>query len=376
MAKQGDFAMSPTEKKLAEPLMNLLAPENTKGRKELVINTPGEAIYETFAGDWERIETPELTQAALLDILRLFADRYNESYNVKNPILSFRLPGGHRAQVVAGEQNQMGFSMAIRLFNEREFTIDDYMLSEKDKKDIIDAVQNHKTLLISGGTGSGKTSFMNVILQYVPKEERVLTLEDVRELKVPLHNWVALTFSSGEKKDNAPDINALLNAALRMRPDRILLGEIRKENAFTFCSAINTGHAGSMATIHANDPKSAIDAVINRVLLNGDTMESAINVLRRQLVSDIYGVIQLNRVKGGVRGYFQCLAEEGDLEKYDGEGGVAEPFADHSAEHEEENGHSTEQPAAQPAPVTPVDRPQEKPATMSGADLLKTLTNK
>jgi len=237
----------------------------------------------------------------------LFADRYNESYNVKNPILSFRLPGGHRAQVVAGEQNQMGFSMAIRLFNEREFTIDDYMLSEKDKKDIIDAVQNHKTLLISGGTGSGKTSFMNVILQYVPKEERVLTLEDVRELKVPLHNWVALTFSSGEKKDNAPDINALLNAALRMRPDRILLGEIRKENAFTFCSAINTGHEGSMATIHANNPATALDAVINRVLLNGDTAESALGVLRRQLIADIYGVVKLKREGARISAYLHKL---------------------------------------------------------------------
>ncbi len=372
MARQGDFAMSPTEKKLIEPLFKLLDPESIKGRKELVINAPGQAIYETFAGEWETIEAPELTQQALMDILRLFADRYNESYNVKNPILSFRLPGGHRAQVVAGEQNQMGFSMAIRLFNEREFTIDDYMLSEKDKKQIIDAVQNHKTILISGGTGSGKTSFMNVILQYVPKDERVLTLEDVRELKVPLYNWVALTFSSGEKKDNSPDINALLNAALRMRPDRILLGEIRKENAFTFCSAINTGHAGSMATIHANDPKSAIDAVINRVLLNGDTMESAINVLRRQLIADIYGVVQLNRVKGGVRGYFQVLAGENDLEQYDGEGGVAEPFADHTAEGaaatEEENEHKKEQPVSQTS---------EKPAgTLSGADLLKTLTNK
>lgn len=373
MARQGDFAMSPTEKKLAGPLLNLLAPDNIRGRKELVINTPGEALYETFAGEWERVETPELTMQTLLDILRLFADRYNESYNVKNPILSFRLPGGHRAQIVAGEQNQMGFSMAIRLFNEREFTIDDYMLSERDKKAIIDAVQGHKTLLISGGTGSGKTSFMNVILNYVPADERVLTLEDVRELKVPLHNWVALTFSSGEKKDNSPDINALLNAALRMRPDRILLGEIRKENAFTFCSAINTGHAGSMATIHANDPKSAIDAVINRVLLNGDTMESAINVLRRQLVNDIYGVVQLNRVKGGVRGYFQVLNAEDDLEQYDGEGGVAEPFA----EHESDNIPLQKEPEAMAAQQHTRAPQQEEPKKgLSGADLLKTLTNK
>jgi len=95
-----------------------------------------------------------------------------------------------------------------------------------------------------------------------------------------------------------------------MRPDRIILGEIRKENAFTFCSAINTGHNGSMATIHANDPRSALDAVINRVMLNGDTTESAIAVLRRQLVNDIYGVVQLDRTKQGIVGYFTKLKEE------------------------------------------------------------------
>jgi Flp pilus assembly CpaF family ATPase len=95
-----------------------------------------------------------------------------------------------------------------------------------------------------------------------------------------------------------------------MRPDRIILGEIRKENAFTFCSAINTGHAGSMGTIHANDPKSALDAVINRVMLNGDTTESAIAVLRRQLINDIYGVVQLDRTKQGIVGYFTQLKKE------------------------------------------------------------------
>ena len=92
-----------------------------------------------------------------------------------------------------------------------------------------------------------------------------------------------------------------------MRPDRIILGEIRKENAFTFCSAINTGHEGSMATIHANNPATALDAVINRVLLNGDTSESALGVLRRQLIADIYGVVQLTREGARISAYFHKL---------------------------------------------------------------------
>jgi pilus assembly protein CpaF len=92
-----------------------------------------------------------------------------------------------------------------------------------------------------------------------------------------------------------------------MRPDRILLGEIRKENAFAFCSAINTGHEGSMATIHSNSPDAALDAVVNRVMLNGEIADSALNVLRRQLEADIYGVVQLTREGPRVTGQFKVL---------------------------------------------------------------------
>ena len=129
-------------------------------------------------------------------------------------------------------------------------------------------------------------------------------------------------FAKAGGLDRQAAVNELLNACLRMRPDRILLGEIRKENAFTFCSAINTGHAGSMATIHANDPDAALDAVINRVLLNGDTSESAINILRSQLKNDIYGVVQLERRGAQVHGYFKVLKENLD-----------DPFAAGVVEH-------------------------------------------
>jgi pilus assembly protein CpaF len=87
------------------------------------------------------------------------------------------------------------------------------------------------------------------------------------------------------------------------------MGEIRKENAFGFCSAINTGHAGSMATIHSNNPESAIDAVLNRVLMNGEALESTMNILRRQLMEDLHGVVQLNRKKGKVVGYYKEIKD-------------------------------------------------------------------
>lgn len=306
-----DYIFSPQQKRIMEPFMKYLEPEFTQGKKELVINTPGEIGFEDYSGKWHFQKAPELTQEMMMDIMKMLAEYRGLEFSLNNPILSFMMPGGHRAQVVAGLQNPKKFSMAIRIHHkEKDFTLDDYKMTEEDKQAVIAAVKGKKTLLISGGTGSGKTTFMNAILRYVGEDERLVTIEDVLELKVPQHNACSFTFAGASKDSDGPDVTDILNACLRMRPDRILLGEIRQENAFTFCSAINTGHAGSMATIHANDPKSAIDAVINRVMLNGDASETAMGVLRRQLETDIYAVVQLNRVEGGVEGYFQILDPE------------------------------------------------------------------
>lgn len=310
MANERSFVLSPTAKRACEPLLRYLEPERSKDLKELVINRPGQVGLEHMSGEWEFINDPALTHDALYQMMNILGEATGQAFNVANPILSCRLPGGHRAQFVAGQQNARQFSLCVRIAHEREFSLDAFDISAEDKQAIIDAVTNKKTVLISGGTGSGKTTFMNALIKYIPDDERLVTIEDVAELKVPQENvcqFLFANFAKSQNDDRQSAVNELLNACLRMRPDRILLGEIRKENAFTFCSAINTGHRGSMATIHANDPDSALDAVINRVLLNGDTTESAIQILRRQLVSDIYGVVQLERRKNSVHAYFKIL---------------------------------------------------------------------
>ncbi|MFZ2620078.1 MAG: ATPase, T2SS/T4P/T4SS family [Alphaproteobacteria bacterium] len=321
-----ELILSPAEKQVAEPLLKFLRAPYITAKKELVVNRPGQVGFEKYDGSWEFMDAPELTADALVAIMSLLADRTNQTYNVANPILSVKLPGGHRAQFVAGNQNISRFSLCVRLQTEREFTLESYIMTAEDRTAIEDAVRGKKTILISGGTGSGKTSFMNAIVNFIPADERLMVLEDVPELKVPHINACGFLFANFAKSggmDRQAAVNELLNACLRMRPDRIIMGEIRKENAFTFCSAINTGHAGSMATVHANDPKAAIDAVINRVLLNGDTTESAIQILRSQLVSDIYGVVQLERRKDGVHAYFKVLQEN-----------KADPFAAGVAEQQ------------------------------------------
>lgn len=301
-AYAAQHTLNPVSARMLAPLTRYLDGEKYS---EIIINHPGEIMLETHEGEWETHPEPSLTLPVLEDIARTIANMANQLFTPGNPIMTCKMPGGHRVQIVAGYHAPQGFTMAIRLKKERNYAFEEFDLPEADRAAVVDAVKNRRTILISGGTGTGKTSFLNAILPFIPQDERLVTLEDVPELKVPHHNWAQMVFASDDTGLGAQDISEVLNACLRMRPDRIILGEIRKENAFTFCSAINTGHNGSMATIHANNPKAAIDAVLNRVLLNGDTLESTMNILRRQLLDDLQGVVQLTRRKAHVTGYFR-----------------------------------------------------------------------
>ena len=294
--------LNPVAARSLAPLVKYLDGEKYS---EIIVNHPGEIMLESHEGEWETHPEPTLTVSALEDIARTLANMANQLFTPGNPIMTCKMPGGHRVQVVAGYHAPQGFTMAIRLKKERIYTFEQFEMHPAERAAVVDAVKSRKTILISGGTGTGKTSFLNAIIPFIPAEERLVTLEDVPELKVPHHNWAQMVFASDDTGLGAQSINDVLNACLRMRPDRIILGEIRKENAFTFCSAINTGHNGSMATIHSNNPKAAIEAVMNRVLLNGDALESTMNVLRRQLLDDLQGVVQLTRHKARVTGYFR-----------------------------------------------------------------------
>jgi type IV secretion system protein VirB11 len=310
MSERGEIILSPVEKQLVAPFLKWLAPDKISGKKELVINRPGQIGFEAYDGTWTFFEDESLNYDTLFATMNLLAERTGQTFNMANPILSVKLPGGHRAQFVCGQQNARKFTLGVRLANEREFDLTAYVMEDSERQQLIENIQQQKTLLISGGTGTGKTSFMNACLKYVPMSDRLVVLEDVPELRIAHDNvchFLFANFSRGAEGGRQAAVNDLLNATLRLRPDRIIMGEIRKENAFTFCSAINTGHQGSMATIHANSPSAAIDAVINRVMLNGDTSESAMQILRRQLEGDIAGVAQLERIPGKVKATFHRL---------------------------------------------------------------------
>jgi type IV secretion system protein VirB11 len=313
MPERGELILSPAEKKMAEPLLKWLAPDKIARKKELVVNRPGQIGFESYEGTWTFFEDESLEQTTLMSVMTLLADRTGQTFSMANPILSVKLPGGHRAQFVAGQQNARHFTLCVRLANEREFDLTAYEMPDDQRNLLVKCIQDKKTILISGGTGTGKTTFMSACMKFIPLTDRLVVLEDVPELRYPHDNTCHFLFANfakgndGSAGHRVQSVNDLLNATLRLRPDRIIMGEIRKENAFTFCSAINTGHEGSMATIHANSPSAAIDAVINRAMLNGDTTESAMNMLRRQLEADIWGVAQLERKGHGVAASFKSL---------------------------------------------------------------------
>lgn len=296
-------------KKYLLHLQKYLEREDVDQIKEIVINKPMEVGLE-YADGWKWVEDPALTQDQLDDIARMLANRSGQLFHPGNPILSVKMPGGHRVQIVAGFNAPSGFVFAMRLARKENFTLEDFDMDPDERERVKELAISQKTMLISGGTGTGKTSFLNALIPSIPDHERLITMEDVPELKIPHRNWAPLIFSGGSGTVGDQGVVSLLNACLRLRPDRIILGEIRKENAFAFCSAINTGHEGSLATIHANNPKMAIEAVINRVLMNGDLPDSAITTLKRQLLDDIYAVVQLKRVGPRVQAYIKELSPE------------------------------------------------------------------
>jgi len=239
------------------------------------------------------------------------------------PLLAATLPSGDRVQVVAPPATRRHFALAIRKHTIGDLTLSDYARagalnsvrridhssdSETNARllDLLDAgeiqsflsgaVRAGKTILISGGTASGKTTFLNALLKEVPAHERVIVIEDTPEIHVSQSNAVGLVAVRGELGEARVDTEDLLKAALRMRPDRLLVGEIRGPEAFSFLRAINTGHPGSMTTVHADSPRGAFEQIAFMALQAGANLTRTDVLDYAHSVIDI--VIQLTRANG------------------------------------------------------------------------------
>ncbi|MUK91890.1 hypothetical protein GNP80_05500 [Aliivibrio fischeri] len=241
-------------------------------RKDLVeicINKEGEILLETNKGKWESKKDAKLTIEALRMLTKTMATMSGQEFTVTTPMYSGRIPNyNYRIQTNIGAQVESGIAISIRIGQSTVYPINSYMDDEKANR-LIQLVKEGKTILVCAGTGCGKTTFLNSLLVHIPLEQRIITIEDTRELIVPHHNVVNML-----KSKTGTDVAKLgyadfINACMRMRPDRILLGEIDIENSMIFLNLANSGHSGSISTIHAYTPEEAMNKLCLNASLSG-----------------------------------------------------------------------------------------------------------
>lgn len=295
---------------------------------EIAVNRPGQVYVERIGAEhMAHFAVPALTSAEIVNVGERIAAATSQFISPANPMLSATLPSGERIQVVLPPAAPDGGAISIRRQVVSNFTLSDYRdsgsfdgvsvaiggLSKTDRLLIEDldrndayafvkrAIASRVTILISGGTSSGKTTFLNACLKSVDPDERIITLEDTRELFPPHENAVHLLASRGNQGTANVTIASLLEAALRMRPDRLLVGEVRGAEAFSFLRAINTGHPGSMSTVHADTPLGAYEQLAMMVAQSGMSSGYSKADLIAYIQNVIPVVIQLRR-DGGRRG--------------------------------------------------------------------------
>ncbi len=313
----------------AQPLLFLgafLAPLEDALRRgdvtDIYVNRPGELWLETTTGGLERHDSPELDDAALWRLARQIAAASDQGISREHPLLAATLPDGARVQVCAPPATRGHVTVAIRKHVVPDLTLGDYVASgafakvgeaaltqQRIDRELADqlaagdvtgflasAVRTRKSILISGGTATGKTTLLNAMLKEAPQDERLILIEDTPEIQLIHPNAVGLVAVRGKLGEAAVTSADLLEAALRMRPDRIIMGEIRGVEALSYLRAVNTGHPGSISTVHASSPSGAIEQL---ALIAG---QSGSELRREEVIAYVRAtidvIVQLGRIDG------------------------------------------------------------------------------
>lgn len=294
---------------------------------EIIVNRPGELWVEDAAcAGMQRIEDPAIDDVLLQRLAEQVARVSHQGINREHPLLAATLPDGARIQLCGPPATRRHWALAIRRHRMLDLPLDAYdhgailptpeTSSPDPSKEPIaflrDAIKRRRTILISGGTSTGKTTFLNAMMREIPLDERIVLIEDTAELKLPGLNGVGLIAVKGELGEAKVSADDLVQAALRLRPDRIVLGELRGHEAISFLRAINTGHPGSFSTVHANSPRGALEQIAFMALQSGvgisrrETLEYAASVI------DL--VVQLDRTGGQRR--IAAITDTKDLITY------------------------------------------------------------
>lgn len=288
---------------------------------DIYVNRPGEIWIETLGGDIERHQAPEVTEALMWRLARQIASVTHQGINREHPLLAARLPDGARVQIVAPPATRGPMAVAIRKHVSADLTLADYddrgAFASTRGADAADfreaelkrlyksgdwarflgaAVRTRKTIVVAGGTSTGKTTFLNALLREIEPAERLILIEDTPELVIRQENAIGLVAVRGALGEARVTADDLLLASLRLRPDRIILGELRGAEALTFLRAINVGHPGSLTTVHADSPARAVEQLALMVLQSGTQLrrEDIMNYVEQAV--DIF--VQLERRDG------------------------------------------------------------------------------
>lgn len=270
---------------------------------DILINDTNHVFVER-GGVLERVPTSFRDDRHLLQIIDRVVSRVGRRVDESSPMVDARLPDGSRVNAIIPPLALDGPSMSIRRFGsgpiEGNQLVQLKTLSQEMMDVLAAAVRARLSILISGGTGAGKTTLLNILSQSIPRGERIVTIEDAAELRLGQENIVRLE----TRPPNVEGVGAirqrqLLINSLRMRPDRIILGEVRGEEAFDMLQAMNTGHEGSMATIHANTTRDALSRLESMVAMTGMNLPE--RTVRQQVASAISIVVQASRLSDGSR---------------------------------------------------------------------------
>ncbi len=266
---------------------------------EIMVNGP-DRIFIEKAGYLQAVPGVKLTPESLIVAVKNIARRLGDDISEVKPILDSRLPDGSRVAAVIPPCSIYGVALTIRKFNSHRFKMKDLIevgtVTAQLAAQLEDYVAHRKNILICGGTSSGKTTLANILTEFIPDHERIVLIEDTAEIQIQKEN--VLRFEARREQDGVPAVTVrdLLKATLRHRPDRIILGEIRGGEAFDLLQLLNTGHSGTLSTVHANSAAQGISRFTTCVLQSG--VEMPYRAIKTNIADSLNIIVQIERRPG------------------------------------------------------------------------------
>jgi pilus assembly protein CpaF len=314
-------ALSPTEReqiveRLTDdllghgPLEQFLKDESVT---EVMVNGL-EPIYIERSGHIVLTEARFASDAQLRQVIERVVGRIGRRIDESSPMVDARLPDGSRVNAIIPPLAVDGPALTIRKFSKHGFTVGDLVekgtLSQNAADFLSACVRGRLNILVTGGTGSGKTTMLNVLSSFIPEDQRIVTIEDAVELRMHQHHVIRLEARPPNIEGRGEvTIRDLVRNSLRMRPDRIVVGEVRSGEALDMLQAMNTGHDGSLSTLHANQPRDALARLETMVLMAG--FELPIRAIREQVTSAVDLIVQVSRLRDGTRRITHIVEVEG-----------------------------------------------------------------